>query len=216
MPDVPWGLVTVDVDGTLTRVHGWAVIADAVGRRPEFDDTTRRFRAREIGEDAHLANTLAIATGQPIARVLAAVAATPRLDGIAEGVARLRAEGVRAALLTHNPEYICAWYRREFGFDDFDGTPVPPIVEGLIPAPGPVHADKALGLRRLAGRAGVPLDRVVHIGDGWADAALFPTVGGGIALNSSLPDVERAADLAIRTEDFRRVVAAVEGLRPRA
>jgi phosphoserine phosphatase len=214
-PEAVWPLVTVDVDGTLTTVHGWQVIADALGRRAEFDRSRRRFFAREIDEDQHLAEMLEVAADAPLSEVETALATTPRIDRITEGIAAFHAAGSRVALLTHNPPFVCAWYRDHFGFDDFEGTGAQEIDHGVIRAPHNVRADKRGGLERLTSRSRVAPSQVVHIGDGWADAAVFPLVGAGVALNSTLPDVERAADLVLRTNDFRDVAAGVRALAPR-
>jgi phosphoserine phosphatase len=211
----PWPLVTVDIDGTLTTVHGWRAIADALGRREAFERTQRRFLAREIGEDEHLEEMLEVASGRTVGELERILASTPRIDGIAAGVGTLHSLGSRVALLTHNPSYIGDWYRRTFGFDDFEGTGGQAVIDGVIRPSGAVRADKLSGLRALAERAGVSLSEIVHIGDGWADAALFAQVGAGIALNSSLPEVERAADLVLHSRDFREVVEGVRLLRPR-
>jgi 3-deoxy-D-manno-octulosonate 8-phosphate phosphatase KdsC-like HAD superfamily phosphatase len=56
---------------------------------------------------------------------------------------------------------------------------------------------------------------VAHVGDGWSDAEVFRQVGGGVALNSPLVEVNRAADLALTTEEFPDVVAALARLAPR-
>ncbi|MCI4339172.1 MAG: haloacid dehalogenase-like hydrolase [Thermoplasmata archaeon] len=210
-----WPLITVDIDGTLTTVHGWKVIADALGRRAEFERTQRRFFAKEIGEDEHLQNMLSLAEGRTVSEVEAALEATPRLDGIAEGIRAFHANGSRVALLSHNPSYVGRWYQRKFGFDDFEGTGAQAVVDGVIGPVEGLHADKPAGLRALVARQGTSATRVVHIGDGWADAVVFRLVARGVALNSSLPEVERAADLVLRADDFRDVVRAVEALRPR-
>ena len=216
MPDeFPWRLVTVDIDGTLTVGHGWRPIARAFGELPKFEDSNRRFFAHEIGEDAHLRNLLGIATGHTVAEVEAVLAATPKLAGIAEGIAALHEREARVALLTHNPDYVADWYRRTFGFDGFEAVTAQAVVAGRIGPPVEVHADKPQSLRSLIARDGVPADRVVHIGDGWSDAALFPLVGGGIALNSPYPEVRRRADLALSTTDFRDVVDGLSRLSPR-
>jgi phosphoserine phosphatase len=211
-----WPLVTVDIDGTLTTIHGWKAIASALGRSHDFHRTQRRFLAHEIGEDEHLEDMLKIAEGHPLSEVEAALEGTPRIDGIAEGVRALHERGSRVALLTHNPPYVCEWYCRRFGFDEFEGTGAQSIVGGVVQAPRDVRADKPSGLRRLVEQNGIVARQVVHIGDGWADAALFPLVGRGIALNTLLPEVAAAADLVIRTHDFREVSAAVESLSPRS
>ena len=215
MDPFPWRLVTVDIDGTLTREHGWHRIAERFGRVPEYERSNRRFFAHEIGEDAHLADLLELAAGQPVAEVLEVVAATPVLDGIREGVADLRHRGAAVALLTHNPEYVVAWYRERFGFDDGEGTRGQDVVAGRLTPPHGIRADKVGGLDRLLGRHDASALATVHVGDGWSDAEVFARVGGGIALNSKLPEVDRAADRVLRTTDFRRVVAAIGELGPR-
>ncbi|MGA8543132.1 MAG: haloacid dehalogenase-like hydrolase [Thermoplasmata archaeon] len=210
-----WPLVTVDIDGTLTTIHGWKAIADTLGRTAAYERTQRRFMAHEIGEDEHLEDMLKIAAGRSLKEVEEAMAGTPRIDRITEGVQLLHDRGSRVALLTHNPPYVCEWYCVRFGFDEFEGAGAQAITGGIIQAPEYVRADKASGLRRLTERNNISASQVVHVGDGWADAAVFPLVGAGVALNSSLPDVEAAADLVLRTRDFREVAVAIEALPPR-
>lgn len=215
MRERSWPLVTVDIDGTLTTVHGWKVIAAAFGRMDAFDRTQRDFYAKAIGEDQHLENMLRIAEGRPLAAVEAALESTPRLAGVSEGVAFLRSRGTRVALLTHNPRYVCEWYVRRFGFDDYEGVEGQSVANGLVGAPHEIRADKRGGLERLAARAGTPRTGVVHVGDGWADAVLFPRVGRGVALNSRLDDVNRAADVVLSTDDFAEVARRIAALGPR-
>jgi phosphoserine phosphatase len=138
------------------------------------------------------------------------------LSGIAEGVAELHALGSRVALLTHNPSYVVDYYRRTFGFDDAEGVRAQTTEAGRIGPPRGVRADKPGGLGALLARAGVEPRAVAHVGDGWSDAEVFRLVGGGIALNSSLADVNQAADRVVRTGDFRDVIRALRTLSPRA
>jgi phosphoserine phosphatase len=215
MEPFPWRLVTVDIDGTLTRGHGWRRIAERFDRVPEYERSNERFFAHEIGEDEHLGDLLELASGRPVAEVLEIVAGTPVLDGIREGVRELRSRGAAVALLTHNPGYVLEWYRTQFGFDDGEGTRGQEVVDGVLAHPRGIRADKVGGLERLLRRRGCPARATVHVGDGWSDAEVFPRVGGGIALNSHLPEVDRAADRVVRTTDFRTVASVIAELRPR-
>jgi HAD superfamily phosphoserine phosphatase-like hydrolase len=208
----PWRLVTVDIDGTLTRTHGWKEMAVAFGGLEAFQATNRRFFAHEIGEDEHLSDLLDLVTGRTVAEVEAVVERTPKLGGIREGVAELQARGARVALLTHNPNYVVEWYQRTYGFDDYEGVNAQSVVRGQIGPPVSVRADKVGGMRSLLLRAGAPASSAVHVGDGWSDAEVFRAVGGGVALNSPLAEVNRAADLALTTEQFPDVVAALARL----
>lgn len=210
----PWRLVTVDIDGTLTRVHGWYFLAQCLGRTDRFERSQGRFSRGEIGEEEHLRNLLSIAEGESISDIHALLEATPRLTGIGPGVQELRARGAQVALLTHNPEYVAEWYRARFGFDGFEGTHQP-VEAGRVGSARDVRPDKANGLARLEARYQVPPNAVVHVGDGTSDAALFPRIGGGIALNSLRPEVRAAADVALASGDFRAVVVALDRLRPK-
>ena len=215
MSELRWRLVTVDIDGTLTLVHGWREIAKAFGRLDGFDRTNRRFHAGEIGEDQHLQNLLDLAAGHTIAEVEEVVDRTPKLDGIAEGIRQLHEGGARAALLTHNPTYVADWYRTTFGFDDSEAVDAQPIDDGRIGRSVGVRADKPGGMRTLLARHAVAARAAVHVGDGWSDAEVFRIVGGGVALNSPFDEVNRAADLALSTRDFRELVAGLFRLGPR-
>ncbi len=212
MEGFPWRLVTVDIDGTLTRGHGWLDIARAFGRQDDYSRSNRRLRAREIGEDEHLTDLLDIATGRTVEEVDRILDQTPRLDGIREALGELHRLGTRVALLTHNPDYVIDYYQREFGFDDGEGVIVPRDGAGRLAPPGSVRADKITGLHRLIARASTEPAHTAHIGDGWADVPVFREVGAGIALNSTLDEVNRAADRVLRTTDFREVIAALHGL----
>jgi len=211
----PWRLVTVDIDGTLTQTHGWRDVAVAFDSLGAFEETQRRFQAHQIGEDAHLADLLDLATGHTLAEMEDVLERTPRLAGIAEGIAQLHDRGARVALLTHNPTYVADWYQRSFGFDDAEAVAAQPVIAGRIGPPVGVRADKAGGLRALLARHPTPTALVAHVGDGWTDAELFRLVGGGVALNSPYPEVNRAADLVLVTQDFRDVVKGLAGLAPR-
>ena len=215
MSGTPWRLLTIDIDGTLTTVHGWRVLAERRGRRAEYERSNRRFFSHEIGEDEHLHDLLEMAVGMPLGEVADVLESTPKLTGIGEAVEGLHARGMRVALLTHNPSYVCAWYRDRFGFDEFEGTRGADVEDGHVGEVGQVHADKPAGLERLTRRLGVRPSETVHVGDGWADAALFPSVGAGVALNSRLPEVRAAADRALDTTDLRALLLELDGLRPR-
>jgi len=211
----PWRLITFDIDGTLTLVHGWREIARAFGRLDGFDATNRQFAARTIGEDRHLTNLLDLAAGHTVEEVGEVVARTPKLAGIAEGVRELHTWGARVALLTHNPTYVADWYRRTFGFDDSAAVAAQPVTDGRIGRAEGAHADKPGGMRALLAQYAIPAPTAVHVGDGLSDAQVFRIVGGGVAVNSPYPEVRKQADLALATQDFGQVVRGLARLTPR-
>jgi phosphoserine phosphatase len=212
----PWRLVTLDIDGTLTRVHGWKFIAEGLGRSSEYEATELEFRAGAIGEDQHLTNMLRIARGTPLDRLRALVAATPKIGGIAPTVVALHLRGARVALLTHNPPYVCQWYVGEFALDGFGACEVPGPVDGILGDPGAVRADKPAFLARLLAQWGLRPEETVHVGDGLADAAIFARVGGSIALNAEDERVRRAATASLRSESLLDLLPLLDRMRPSA
>ncbi|MHB1931688.1 MAG: HAD family hydrolase [Thermoplasmata archaeon] len=213
---LPWRLITVDIDGTLTRGHGWQYIADGLGRRREFDAVMAEFRRGGVSEDRHLERLLALAEGHMVEEVLALVASTPRVSGIRETNDRLHGWGIRVALLSHNPPYVGRWYAETFGFDGFAVMPGAHDAPGPLTAPVGVRADKPGGLRQLTEQFQISPRRVLHVGDGEADAALFPRVGGGVAFNSREAGVRAAADMVVDADDWSAILPVVRRLRPRA
>jgi phosphoserine phosphatase len=211
----PWRLVTLDLDGTLTRVHGWRFIAEGLGRLPEYEASERRFRAGAIGEDQHLTNMLRIPRGVPLDRLLTLVAATPKIGGIAPTVVALHGRGARVALLTHNPPYVCHWYVREYGLDGFGASDVPEPVDGILGEPGPVRADKPAYLARLLAQWGLRPGETAHVGDGLADAAIFSVVGGSVAINTRDDRIRGPALASLESESLLDLLPLLEEMRPR-
>ena len=157
-------------------------------------------------EDEHLRRLLDIARGIPISKVHGILESTPKLAGIAETVLEIDRRGAVAVLLSHNPHYVCEWYARRFGFVAWDGMQdgsAPEVVDGIVQPPGPVRVGKVAGLSRLLERYQVAPREAVHVGDGRADAELFPRLGLGVALNSQLPEVNDAADVVLELADLR-------------
>lgn len=198
-------LVCFDVDGTLNLGHGWGPVAAFRGRRREFVTAQREFRRGATSEDQHLERLLDLAEGMRLSEMEGVLERSPHLAHLSEMVDALHARGVLVALLTHNPGYVCQWYARKYGLDLYAGV-AQRVVGGRIQRAGPMHVDKREGLRLLLQATGVPARLTAHVGDGMADARVFPCVGTAIALNSSLPEVRRAADRALRTRDAQELL----------
>ncbi|MCI4318543.1 MAG: haloacid dehalogenase-like hydrolase [Thermoplasmata archaeon] len=214
--DYPWRLVTIDIDGTLTKVHGWRFLAEERGMGEAWRESTALYLRRETSENEHLRDLLRLAEGLDRPTLEEILEATPKISGIAEAVSAWHARGAKVALLTHNPPYVVDWWRKRFGFDAADGVRNGPRFRaGRVGAPGAVVADKRGGLRRLLRKLSVEPTETAHIGDGWADASMFPLVGAGVALNSRLKEVEVAADLVRHLRDLRPMVRALGAVRPR-
>lgn len=201
MPGVTVQLVCFDLDGTVSLGHGWERIARRQGRLAEFQEAQERFRAGRSGEDTHLATLLNLAEGMSLTDLQEVLSGAPHLRHLSELVRELHRRGARVVLLTHNPEYVCRWYAERFGFDAWAGTRQRVGRSGKILHVGRRRVDKREGLRLLLEATGATPAATVHIGDGAADATVFPYVGTGISLNSVVRRVREEADVSLETRD---------------
>lgn len=215
MAPYPWKLVTIDIDGTLTTVHGWLRIAAACGREVDYQRAHAAIERGIQDEDAHLRALFGLAVGMSRAELSEVLDHTPKLAGIEEAVEALHRRGARVGLLTHNPRYVIDWYSRTFGFDGGSGGWGSNFLDGHVAPPDRVRADKVRGLRELIRRYGVAPGAICHVGDAWPDARLAPLIGGFISLNTRSPRVRRVADAVLRSRDLRTLLPVLDGLRPR-
>jgi phosphoserine phosphatase len=198
----PLKLVSFDIDGTLTQVHGWQHIAEGLGKRTEYERTQGAFLRGERGEDEHLRALLALGEGERRSRVEGLLATTPRLTGIRSTVRSLHRAGLRVVLLTHNPTWVGRWYASRFGFDAWTGVEQPVVQGRLGPAPR-FHLDKRITMGRMLCSFGIRPIEAAHVGDAGPDARVFPYLGTGVALNTNRRSVLRAADLFVCSQDLR-------------
>jgi phosphoserine phosphatase len=173
------------------------------------------YRAGAIDEDTHLSNLMAIGEGARLTEIESILEATSKVSGIEEGVHRLHSLGAHVALLSHNPRYVTSWYARRFGMDGADGVAgSPEVVNGVVGRAERPRSDKVGGLDRLCAQFHVGRREAAHVGDGRADAEVFPLVGLGIAFGTQLADVRAAADVCVDVPDFGEVVRVLEQTPP--
>lgn len=216
MPETPFRLVTFDIDGTLTEVHGWLPVAAARHRTADYRRTNRRLLAGEESENTHLRRLFELAEGMRRREFEEVLSRTPKVRGIAATVRTLHDRGCRVALLSHNPAMVADWYCRRFGFDAGSGGWGLAYRAGRVGPPNGVRADKVRGVRELARRFGVNRREICHVGDAWPDARLTPMLGGFVAFNPKAPIVARVADATVRAHDLRRALPAIGALAPHA
>ena len=128
------------------------------------------------------------------------------LPGIAEGVARLKAAGLRVCLLTDQPS-TCTDFLGRWGLTDAICSPVT-VKDGKQVAID-ARFDKLANLRGRLAAWDVPEHRVCHVGNGTNDIPVFKAVGGSVALFGH-PEVRKAAKAWLPDpESLGEVVEAV-------
>lgn len=187
-------LVTLDLDGSLIphdtvfaavlRENGFAAEAAASDARYFAGHSTLQ---ECFWEQWRLVQTLSLAD------IHRGLRKAQWLAGIAEGVARLKHEGLRVCLLTDQPSTFTDFLGR-WGLTDAICSPVT-VKEGRQVAID-ARFDKLANLRLRLSSWGIPEARVCHVGNGANDIPVFGAVGGSVALWGNLA-VEAAAETKV-------------------
>lgn len=106
------------------------------------------------------------------------------------GIKLLQRAGIGTAIITGRTSAVVARRAADLGIDH--------VVQGSV--------DKLADLRKVAGAAGVPLDRVVYIGDDWPDLAVMRAVGLAVAPANAVAEVKSAAAMVTAARGGRGAV----------
>ncbi|MHB1260538.1 MAG: HAD family hydrolase [Thermoplasmatota archaeon] len=178
--DGRFDLVTLDLDGTLIPHDTvFAAILRDQGFAKEADETdSAYFAGRMTLEECFWAQWRLI---QPmtLADLHRALRKATWLPGIADGVARLKAAGLRVCLLTDQPS-TCTDFLGRWGLSEAICSPVT-VKEGKQVA---IEArfDKLANLRRRLAEWNLDEARVCHVGNGVNDIPVFQAIGGSVAV----------------------------------
>jgi HAD superfamily phosphoserine phosphatase-like hydrolase len=199
-----WSLVSFDVDGTIFRRPALREAAHALGLREEWDEIDDLFDRARITLRERLQSHYGLLNGMRIPDILTEVAKVDVMKHVRETVDALRADGVKVVLLTDLPNFLCADLVDRFGFDGYVASKVG-IRDGIVGGEIEPLPDKRAGLEEYCSRMSIPRSRCAHVGDGRNDVPVFRAVRYSIALNSRLPEVNKAASHAMITDDLLEV-----------
>lgn len=193
MAEARLDLVTYDLDGTLIDGTAFLLVARAFGFEKEVLYHDRRFRAGEITLEECFDIEFGFLKGRTVLEVDDAMAHGTWFPGIADAVARLKADGLRVVALTDNPDFITDHLAR-FGIDEAVASRGV-VEDGTIT--GEVHArfDKWANLRDFLNKEGIHAERVAHVGNDINDVNVWRHVGLGVAVAPTGPAVAERADL---------------------
>ena len=197
-----WSLVSFDVDGTIFRRPALREAAHAMGLREEWDEIDDLFDRAKINLRERLLSHYALLNGKRMTDILTEVAKVEVMKHVRETADALRADEVKAVLLTDLPNFLCADLVDRFGFDGYIASSVG-IRDGIVSG-GEIEplTDKRLGLEKYCSQMSIPRSKCVHVGDGRNDVPVFRAVQYSIALNSRVALVNKAASHTMITDDL--------------
>ena len=200
-------LVTLDLDGTLLPHDTvFAAVLRDQGKAKEVAASDARYFSGAITLEQCFWEQWAWLQPLALADLHRGLRKATWLPGIAEGVARLKAEGLRTCLLTDQPSTFTDFLGR-WGLIDAICSPVT-VKEGRQVAID-ARFDKLANLRSRLKEWQIPEARVCHVGNGSNDIPVFRAVGGSVAAWGD-PKVESAAKAKVKApRDLNDLLDAV-------
>jgi phosphoserine phosphatase len=197
----PIELAVFDMDGTLLPgTTACQQIARAAGDPDLIDRLERDYRAGLIDSTrfAELALESWARAGADLYR--RAFDACPKIGGVAETLAALRARSVTTCLITMAPREFAECFT---GFDHVFASTYPTDI--LNPE------DKPVVVRDLQQRLGLDAARTIAFGDSDSDVPLFETLTRTVAVNAT-PNLVALAAHRYDGDDLRAALGLVDGV----
>jgi phosphoserine phosphatase len=212
-------LIVFDMEGTLTTDPTvWEIMHRKLGTWDSHGlPYWERFKAGAFPYDDFARLDVAAWAGAPQATLDAAVGEVPLTKGCRDLFAAVRARGIRTAIVTNGLERLATRLATEFAIDRVaanreivseDGA-LTGEVDILVPYEG-----KGEALRRIASELDVPPARVMAVGDGVADAAMFALAGVAVAVGPENAYVAGAAHHVFHEPDLLHIVPLLDMEQP--
>ncbi|HLF15843.1 MAG TPA: HAD-IB family phosphatase [Candidatus Thermoplasmatota archaeon] len=188
-PEVPVELVCFDMDGVLIDVgSSWVMVHKAFGVSNET--SLRAYLNGEFDDAEFIKRDAALWLRQkPKIRrddFEAIFHEPPLMPGVETTVETLRAEGVECAIVSGGVDVMAENVARRLGIPRVAANGFIYDEAGHITGEGVVRTplnDKALPVLRFAKELGVPLERVLAVGNSLPDVSMFDVAGRSVAFH---------------------------------
>jgi phosphoserine phosphatase len=188
-PEVPVDLVCFDMDGVLIDVgSSWVMVHKHFGVQNEaslraylngeFDD--KEFIRRDASLWLKLKPHIKRADFEDIFRI------PPLMPGVERTVETLRAEGIEMAIVSGGVDVMAENVAKRLGIPRVAANGFVYDEDGHITGEGVVRTplnDKAAPVVRFAEESGIPLERVLCVGNSLPDVSMFEVAGRSIAFH---------------------------------
>ena len=212
----PYDLVVFDVDGTLVEHPEDRTVWEVLNMRFTGADGADRERF-----DAYLAGRLSYAewvaldvsgwrdAGATRDQIVAAFEPLKLVSGAREALGTLRERGVRLAVVSGTLDLLLDTLFPDHPFAEVYCNRIRFGADGRIASWSATPFDmsgKSVALRAIAMREDVPLSRVAFVGDSVNDVWIAEESGFAVAFNPKCADLERVADVVVRSRDLRDIL----------
>jgi len=201
-------LVVFDVDGTLVKAHSWQFLHEALGT---WDKGQRYFELFFSGDTTYeewAQLDASLWRGLPLERVKRIINTMPYAYGAKETVSTLREKGFRVFLLSAGLSLVTERINEEIGVDGFLANDLI-VKDGFLTGNVKVNVsfyNKDEVLSRVLLNWNLKMEDCISVGDDPTLIPLFEKVGLSIAFNPIDENIERNADVVVKSKDLRHIL----------
>ncbi len=165
-----------------------------------------RFRAGELGYDEFARLDVSAWQGAPVEMLRSAAAGVRFMPGCRQLLAELKKRGVHLALISNGLMCVARRFACECGVQDIFANKAVVAggkLTGEIQLDVPYNSKGEI-LQQIMARIGVSPNRVVAVGDGVADVAMFRAAATAIAICPEKAQVRHAATHVVEEQNLER------------
>jgi len=203
-------LVIFDLDGTLTRERSiWEYIHIRLGKWYGFaEEYQKQFLAGKISYEEFCERDAQVWKGMKVEELLEIVRTVPFHSGADELIAHFQQKGLKLSVVSSGLSILCNWVHQKYGFDysvSNDLLHENGVLTGKVKIQ--VYYDKkAEWVKRILERFDLRREEVIAIGDSIGDIDMFQMVGFSVAFNSSCADLDKIANVCIRSQILTDII----------
>jgi phosphoserine phosphatase len=203
-------LVVFDLDGTLTRERSvWEYIHIRLGKWYGFaEEYQKQFLAGKISYEEFCERDAQVWRGMKMEELLEIVKTVPFHPGADELIAHLKQKGLKLSVVSSGLSILSNWVHQKYGFDysvSNDLLHENGVLTGRVKIQ--VYYDKkAEWVKRILERFNLRPEEVMAIGDSIGDIDMFQMVGLSVAFNSSCSDLDKIANVCIRSKNLADII----------
>ena len=203
-------LVIFDLDGTLTQERSiWEYIHIRLGKWYGFaEEYQKQFLAGKISYEEFCERDAQVWQGMKVEELLEIVKTVPFHPGAAELIIYLKQKGMKLSVVSSGLSLLSNWVHQKYGFDysvSNDLLYENGVLTGKVRIQ--VYYDKkAEWVKKILERFNVRSEEVIAIGDSIGDIDMFQMVGFSITFNSSCSDLDKIANVCIRSQNLADII----------
>jgi len=205
-------LVLFDMDGVLTdTISSWKYIHDYFGTSNEI--SVDAYLRGKIDDMEFIKRDVSLwrEDGKPIARdkLVQLLSNIPLMKGAEQCVAILKDHNISTAIVSAGLYILAEKVAKKLDIDHVFANDIKTDKNGRLNGEGIVevgliHKDR--NVIKLSNQLGIPLEKIVAVGNSCFDIPMLETCGMGIAFNPEDDCIKEAADVVVEGKDLSKIL----------